>query len=129
MEMESGLSVTGSPGLAERRKHPRHRISANVQIDYRWGSVQATAANISNNGMEVRSSVDIRHDTQVSIAIWIPDKTVFYGTAIWSLRTFGDGRESYRIGFAVHGVFHEGTVKCSRSEIGRIIERVLSKYG
>ena len=121
----------GSPTLAltDRRRQPRYRISASVKMGCRRGIIPATATNISNNGIEVQSAVDVRHDSQVHITIGIPDEVTLYGTAVWSLRLPNRDAESYRIGFAVYGVFNEGSVYSDLSSIEGIVGRVVSEHG
>jgi len=129
METANRLSETGALGATDRRRQPRYRISANVEMSYDRGTVPATATNISNNGIEVRSSIDVHHDAQVRISIGIPDEAILYGTAIWSLCTPVKDVEAYRIGFAVYGIFHKGTVHSDPSSIGGIIHKVVTEYG
>ena len=63
-------------GSEDNRKHPRYGISTEVQIHYGSRSITAKAIDISNNGIAVESSVDIRPDTVATVtALGYPKKS------------------------------------------------------
>ena len=68
-------------GSEDNRKHPRYGISTEVQIHYGSRSITAKAIDISNNGIAVESSVDIRPDTVATVAFGIPEEVILYCTA------------------------------------------------
>ena len=116
-------------GSEVNRKHPRYGISTEVRIRYGGRDITATTIDISSSGIGVESSADIRPDTPGTVTIGIPEEVTLYCTAAWSLRTPLEKGNEHRIGFAIDGSMHEGSVHHGLAAINRVIEKIVSKFG
>lgn len=82
----------------EKRKEPRYKIDAAVEVKYGTTTINAKAIEISRHGIKIESTDLIEPGTIVAVVLFLKEPERISGEVKWVLAEPGQGKVNYRIG-------------------------------
>ncbi|MBW1739767.1 MAG: PilZ domain-containing protein [Deltaproteobacteria bacterium] len=82
----------------ERRKDPRYKIDAAVEVRYGTHTIYGKAVEISTHGIRIESTDPIEPGTEVEAVLFLKEPERVSGEIKWVLAEPGQGRVNYKMG-------------------------------
>lgn len=112
---------------SNQRRADRHSVSVEVEIDVEGTTIQATATNISRQGIGIQALKSIPPGTQATIKVSLPEEIVLYANLMWSRHTLDRGLDAYQMGFEIYAMIYDGKIHDEPAMRDKVIQAIADK--